>query len=83
MRIYTAIVTPSLYQDTEYYAARKWCKENFGTSDSRAAKNAGRPWYAKRHWVEKLTPSGYGYFQESSFYFKNPTDATLFALRWS
>lgn len=80
MRIYTAIVAPSLYQDTEYYAARKWCKENFGTSDSRAAKNAGRPWYAKRHWINggcAIAKSA------ASFYFKDPTDATLFALRWS
>jgi len=83
MKIYTKVVVPEHYKNAEYYAARKWCTKTFGASNSREAKGAGRPWYANRQWVQKLTASGYGHYHIASFYFKNPADATAFSLRWS
>jgi hypothetical protein len=75
MRIYTKVVIPELYKNAEYYAARKWCIGTVGASNSRAAKDPDRPWYAKRQWVHGC--------QEASFYFRNPADATMFTLAWA
>lgn len=81
MRTYTKVIIPGHNENAEYYAARKWCTRTLGAIIK--GKGAVRPWYARRCWVQKLTPSGYGYFQESSFYFKNPADATMFTLVWA
>jgi len=85
MRIYTKVVMPATGKNAEYYAARKWCTKTIGASNSREAKGASRPWYATRQWVQKLIPSGsgYEYFLEPSFYFRNPADATMFTLVWA
>ena len=83
MRIYTKVVIPGLYKNSEYYAARKWCTKTIGASNSREAKGAARPWYANRCWVHELTPLGYGWPQEASFYFRNPAHATMFTLSWA
>jgi len=83
MRIYTKVVIPGHNKNAEYYAARKWCTRTVGAIIK--GKGAVRPWYARRCWVEKLIPSGsgYEYFQEPSFYFRNAADATMFALVWA
>ena len=78
MKIYTKVIVPELYKNSEYYAARKWCTKTFGASNSREAKGSARPWYANRHW-----PTGSDHYQESRFYFRNPADATAFSLRWA
>jgi hypothetical protein len=84
MKTFTKVVVPNLYRNKEYYAARKWCANTVGVSDSRAAKDPGRPWYAKRQWTYMLAPSGFSnHLQESSFYFRNPADATMFQLVWA
>jgi hypothetical protein len=83
MKTYTKVVIPGHNKNAEYYAARKWCTRTFGASNSREAKGSARPWYAKREWVQKLTPSGYGHYHEASFYFRNPADATMFTLVWA
>ena len=75
MKTFTKVVVPNLYRNKEYYAARKWCANTVGVSDSKAAKDPGRPWYAKRQWVHGC--------QESRFYFRNPADATMFQLTWA
>jgi len=75
MRIYTKVTLPWLYRNKEYYAARKWCANTIGASNSRSAKNAARPWYAKRQWAHGC--------QESLFYFRNPAHATMFQLVWA
>jgi hypothetical protein len=81
MKIYTKVVLPNLYKNSEYYAARKWCTKTIGASNSREAKGAARPWYANRQWVH--TTSKYGNFHAPSFYFRNPADATMFQLVWA
>ena len=82
VRIYTRVKIPQLNYSS-YRALRKWCKEQFGTSKSTEAKDAGRPWYATRCWVHILQDSGYGQVQQASFYFRNPAHATMFQLVWS
>ena len=84
MRTYTKVVVPNLSRNKEYYAARKWCTKTIGASNSREAKGAARPWYAKREWTSNQDSHGfYDHFQVSSFYFRDPADATAFSLRWS
>lgn len=78
MKIFTKVFVPNLHKNKEYFAARKWCSENFGVSDSRAAKDPGRPWYATRQWV-----NGPGYMSASYFHFRNPAHATMFQLVWA
>jgi hypothetical protein len=83
MRIYTKVVIPGHNENAEYYAARKWCTKTVGASNSRAAKDPGRPWYANRCWVYRPTGVPAGNFHEASFYFRNPADATMFQLTWA
>ena len=83
MRTYTKVIIPGHNKNAEYYAARKWCTQTVGASISHKARGANRPWYARRQWVQKLTPSGYGHFHEAAFYFRNPAHATMFALVWA
>jgi len=80
MKSYIKVVIPELYKNAEYYAARKWCTRTFGASNSRSAKGSARPWYANRQWPTR-PPSAY--YQEPSFYFRNPADATMFTLAWA
>ena len=85
MRTYTKVIIPGHNKNAEYYAARKWCTQTVGASNSREAKGAARPWYAKREWVYKSLPARAGniHDHEASFYFKNPADATMFTLVWA
>jgi hypothetical protein len=81
MRIYTKVIVPRLYNQKEYFIMRTWCKENFGASNSKKAKDFGNqnPWYGRKDWY----PDGSAYILASSFRFRDPAHATLFALRWS
>jgi len=81
MRTYTKVVIPGHNKNAEYYAARKWCTGTIGAIIK--GKGTLRPWYARRQWVHELTPLGYGWPQEASFYFRNPADATMFTLVWA
>ncbi len=83
MRIYTKVIIPGLYKNSEYYAARKWCTRNIGASNSKEAKGAARPWYAKRQWTYNLAQVALPSSQAPSFYFKNPAHATMFQLVWA
>ena len=78
MRTYTKVVIPGHNKNAEYYAARKWCTRTVGAIIK--GKGTLRPWYARRQWVQKLTPSGASDYHEASFYFRNPADATMFQL---
>lgn len=80
MKIYTRVQTLEINY-TNYRTVRKWCTDQFGASGSKEAKDAGRPWYAKRRWVTILR--GYGQVQEATFYFRNPAHATMFNLVWA
>jgi hypothetical protein len=81
MRIYTKVIVPRLYNQKEYFIMRTWCKENFGASNSKKAKDLGyqNPWYGRKDWY----PDGSAHILASSFRFRDPAHATLFALRWS
>ena len=84
VRIYTKVNIAEI-RTHSYWAARKWCRDHIGQSNSAEAKNAGRSWYATRQWVYVSQDSyyGYGQVQEASFHFRNPAHATMFQLAWA
>jgi hypothetical protein len=59
--------------------ARKWSNRMFGNpkGPDGSLKFHEMPWYC-RHIL-----NDFGDFAGARFYFKNPEDATMFALRWS
>jgi hypothetical protein len=86
VRIYTRVQILEINY-TNYRTVRKWCTKQFGASVSKEAKDAGRPWYAKRRWIHIQRDSGLGQVQElvqeSAFYFRDPAHATMFQLVWA
>ena len=81
MKIYTKVQMLEISY-SEYRTMRKWCTSQFGVSDARKAKGADRPWYGKRDWVHVQRESAFLQVPRSSFYFRNPAYATVFALTW-